>query len=205
MPDNHVISDVGQIALSDHYMIFTCVNCNVSNLGHKMARFRDYRVLNSDKFIEDICNCDILTKDLDFSLETSSDDIWLDWVNAFLEICNKHAPIKNIRVKKNRYSPWMTPDIIALINKRDYLKRKAKCDTTFNEYRKQRNDVTSAIRKAKTDYLNSVSENFRNNPKKLWGELHKVTGNSKYVNGVQSDIGPDEINDFFHKYWATDL
>ena len=197
MPDNHVISDVGQIALSDHYMIFTCVNCNVSNLGHKMARFRDYRDLNSDKFIEDICNCDILTKDLDFSLETSSDDIWLDWVNAFLEICNKHAPIKNIRVKKNRYSPWMTPDIIALINKRDYLKRKAKCDTTFNEYRKQRNDVTSAIRKAKTDYLNSVSENFRNNPKKLWGELHKVTGNSKYVNGVQSDIGPDEINDFF--------
>ena len=77
MPDNHVISDVGQIALSDHDMIFTCVNCNVSNPGHKMARFRDYRDLNSDKFIEDICNCDILAKDLDFSLETSSDDIWL--------------------------------------------------------------------------------------------------------------------------------
>ena len=63
-------------------------------------------VINSLK----ISNCGILTKDLDVSLVTSSDDIWLDWVNAFLEICNKHAPIKNIRVKKSRYSPWMTPD-----------------------------------------------------------------------------------------------
>ena len=69
-----------------------------------------------------------------FSIETSSDDIWLDWVNAFLKICNKHAPIKNIRVKQSRYSPWITPDILTLIHKRDYLKRKAKCDITFNEY-----------------------------------------------------------------------
>ena len=66
MPDNHIISDVGQIALSDHYIIFTCVNCNVTNSGHKMARFRDYRDFNSDKFIEDICNCDILANDLNF-------------------------------------------------------------------------------------------------------------------------------------------
>ena len=51
--------------------------------------------------------------------------------------------------------------------------------------------------KAKTEYLTSVSVKFQNNPKKLWGELHRVTGNSKYVNSVQSDISPDEFNDFF--------
>ena len=150
-------------------------------------------MFNCDEFIAEICNCDILSR---VSLETNCSDIWLNWVKVFLEICNKHAPIKCVRVK-DRFNPWITPDIIAMMYKRDHLKRKANCDATFNEYRKQRNAVTSAIRKAKTEYLTSVSLKHRNNPKKLWKELHRATGHSKYVNNVHNDLNPDELNDFF--------
>ena len=197
MPESHSISDVGYVSLSDHYMIFTCVDCNVERSGHKTARFRDFSRFNHEDFINDLCNCDVISKPSTILDSVSIEDTWRKWITEFIKICNKHAPIKSVRVK-NRLNPWISNAITDAMHKRDYLKRKAKNDETlFQMYRTQRNMVTKEIRKAKTEYLSSVSDKYRNNPKKLWSELNKATGNLKYLNNAQNDLSPDEFNDFF--------
>ena len=127
MPDNHIVTDVGEISLSDHYMIYTCVDCDTKNNTHRTVRCRDFNHFDNDAFIEEVRNCDILINIMHYFDENSisHNDIWLLWKQAFLNICDKYAPIKLIRVK-SRYIPWITPDIIKLIHKRDYLKAKAK-------------------------------------------------------------------------------
>ena len=197
IPESHSISDVGYLSLSDHYMIFTCVDCNAFRSGHKTVRFRDFSKFNHDDFINDLCNCDVISKP-DTMLNTMSiEDIWMRWITEFIKICNKHAPIKCVRVK-NRLNPWMSKDITDAMYKRDYLKRKANNDETlFQMYREQRNTVTKEIRKAKSEYFATVSHKYRNNPKKLWIELNKATGNMKYLNNAQNDLSPDNFNDFF--------
>ena len=76
MPENHSVCDVGQISLSDHYMVFTCVDIDAKNTGHKMVNFRDYCNFNQDEFIEDLCNCELLS-DPNALSDMTCDVIWL--------------------------------------------------------------------------------------------------------------------------------
>ena len=46
------------------------------------------------------------------------------WKNEFNRICNKHAPVKSSRVKQTE-NPWITDNILKLINHREYLLKKA--------------------------------------------------------------------------------
>ena len=43
---------------------------------------------------------------------------------AHTYICDKHAQMKSLRLKK-RTSRWMTPDIITLMDERDHVHAKA--------------------------------------------------------------------------------
>ena len=52
-----------------------------------------------------------------------TETIWSEWKAEFLRISNKHAPIK-VAMVKNRYNPWMNPDIINLMYKRDLIHNK---------------------------------------------------------------------------------
>ena len=94
----------------------------------------------------------------------------------------------------------MTPDVIEMIYKRDYLKRvaiRSKSHSDLVEYRKLRNYITVFIRKKKQCYFDDVSKKHINNPKALWNELHKVTGISKSYDGLPNDITADDMNDYF--------
>ena len=119
VPTKHEICQVAKISLSDHYMIFTCVNFLKELKDHSTRRFRDYKNFDRLKFIEDIKDTDC------FQISSIPDDIcvnamWNQWKSAFLGICQKSAPIREARVK-SRVNPWMTPEIVKLIYRRDYL------------------------------------------------------------------------------------
>ena len=45
---------MAEVALSDHYMISTCIDFNVKAYKHKTIRFRDYKMFDSDLFLRDI-------------------------------------------------------------------------------------------------------------------------------------------------------
>ena len=120
-------------------------------------------------------------------------------MNSFQEICNKHAPIKSLRVK-NRHNPWITKDIVNVMYERDYAHRKS-CESKDPKLRKTytnlRNQVTNAITLAKKEYFENVQDNFKGNTKHLWKELRRVIGDKKKDNPVPASMSSNKLNDFF--------
>ena len=78
------------------------------------------------------------------------DDMVQTWNYLFLEIMNKHAPIKNHRIKRN-----INPEILDLMKGRNKCKINGKMD----EYRNIRNTISTMIDKAKKEmYRNKLKK-----------------------------------------------
>ena len=85
-------------------------NTKPSVVDHNTVKFRDMKNFDMESFFNDLISCDILNGSQD------NDNIsWDRWKLAYTDICDKHAPMKSWRLKK-RSNPWMTHDIIKLIN-----------------------------------------------------------------------------------------
>ena len=175
VPEQHILSDVAKICLSDHYLIYTCINVNnTSKNVHNVVRFRDYKNFDENAFIDDLKHSDVLNNNCTSCIPLR--EKWVEWKQAFLNCCNKHAPVKECCRKrcrvKTRHCPWMNSNIIKLIYKRDYLKKKydrLKIPYLLTEYRNLRNSVTKLIRKEKRDYFDSVSERYSNDIVRSYG------------------------------------
>ena len=50
--------------------------------------------------------------------------MWDAWKTLFMEIVDKHAPLKTKRISK-KHSPWITYDLMWKIQKLNYFKKKA--------------------------------------------------------------------------------
>jgi hypothetical protein len=82
-------------------------------------------------------------------------DMWRIWVDMLMNVVNKHAPIRETRIGKKR-SPWITPNILQQMRSRDYFKKKfetTKDISTWNLYKKARNEVNNNLKQSKRDYL----------------------------------------------------
>ena len=149
-----------------HYLIyteFTFKKINPKKPVHNTVKFRDMKQFNPDIFINDLNNYEVLNGSL-----CDQDISWDEWKVKFNEICNKHAPIKVARLKK-RSNPWITPDVVKLMYKRDHVHAKAvrtKNDILFDQYRSLRNYVTKIIKENKQKYYNEINSLSASDPKK---------------------------------------
>ena len=155
-PGLHKSSGVVKYNFSDHYLVYTEFEFNVINQKgsiHNVMKFRDIKRFNPENFLDDLNSCEVLNGSLydeDISREK--------WKLKFNEICNKNAPIKVARLKKWS-NPWITPDVVKLMYKRDHVHAKAvrtKSDTLFDQYRSLRNQVTKVIKENKQKYYNEI-------------------------------------------------
>ena len=90
------------------------------------------------------------------------------------KIYHNSKTTKTMKSKSNRIrrEPWMTPDIMADMRKRDRL---AKKKDRRKDYKELRNNIVKRVRKAERDYLNNrIKENW-NNIKEQWKILKEVT------------------------------
>ena len=110
MPSNHIKTNVLDVCLSDHYLIYTELNLKKSvTKNSKTIMTRSYNNFSAQSFL------------LDLKLEFSSfktenldiDTAWHQWKDKFNKISSKHAPLRCRRVK-NTYKPWVTKSIISL-------------------------------------------------------------------------------------------
>ena len=76
------------------------------------------------------------------------------WYEAFLPVVEKHAPVRKRRVKHPTLPEWLSSEIIKAMKLRDRLKR----DKKFEDYKKQRNKVTSLVRAAKKGLLRKTDQ-----------------------------------------------
>ena len=77
--------------------------------------------------------------------------MWEVWKKLFLFCVDKHAPLRNKRVRSCK-SPWITPQLKKRLHARDILKLKATRSGDADDWRnfkKLRNTVNSEIKRAK--------------------------------------------------------
>ena len=108
------------------------------------------------------------------------------WENLFLEVLDVHAPLRKRRVR-NKSSPWLTPYIEKLMYKRDHLKKqsiKNWSKSLYEAYKKVRNQVNVAIKKAKTDYVSEEVDNDKGDGHRTWRAINMLLGKTSTIPGI---------------------
>ena len=96
MPELHSYTDVYEFALSDHFLVYTCVNSPISKAKHKTVRNWCYKNFEINDFLHDIEQSSLCERS---SIKDGDvDQAWCHWKTEFLRICDKHAPVSVSRV-----------------------------------------------------------------------------------------------------------
>ncbi len=196
--EKHTNTKVLKNSLSDHYCVITTISTVIGNSKnkHRVTTFRDYKNFDSDRFLEDLRKNIRIKDNCEYSNETDTE--WEQFRRSFIDISNKHAPLITRRLKQ-RCNPWIDSNVVKLMYKRDYIKRKAtklKSKTLWIEYKKLRNQVTSLCKEKKKQYVSKHTNECGNDSKKLWKFINKLT-KAKDKNSVSSSISANKFNDFF--------
>ncbi|CAB4007128.1 RNA-directed DNA polymerase from mobile element jockey [Paramuricea clavata] len=123
--DNIVRISVPQIGLSDHFPVCFIRKFNgglCREKSHLTIKYRCFKMFDSAKFIKDLENVPwqklaAIDTDPDAALDT--------FERLFNDVINDHAPMKEKRVKLWRQPPWMKPEILSKMKKRDRLLKEA--------------------------------------------------------------------------------
>lgn len=201
----HSIS-VKQLCLSDHYGVF-CNRKSNSELGkntHQTITYRSFKNFDESKFLIDLSHVPweiIQTFD-------NVDDIVLAWSSLFLEIINKHAPIKIHRVKKKYQPDWLTPEILDHMKERN----KYKLNGNTEAYKRLRNEISWLIEQAKKETYQTKIEEGKDDPKTIW-KLFKEFGANGKGNNCDSHININfddkliqkeaELTELFNSYFVN--
>ena len=196
--EKHFNNNVIKVAMSDHYCVVSdyYLHEKLTTVNHKQITFRDYRKFCSEDFVNDLSKCSDVVS-LIFE-EENLEDRWNKFKMAFLDISNKHAPFRTMRLK-DRKNPWVTPEIVRKMYRRDFMKRKAvknKDPVLFMHYRKLRNEITSELRKKRKTYYSDKLSVCAGNPKHTWKVINELTRTKKHVN-TPGNLSASSFNDYF--------
>lgn len=179
---------------SGHDLLYACLNISTPKIYPKTIHFRDYKNIDLVKLHEaagliewdDVYNCG----DVDGKVEIFN--------NVILDLFNKFAPVKTIRVK-HKYNPWITGEISNLIQQRDkawkkYAKTKDQADQ--QAFKNIRNRCKQEIRNAKLRYYHATFDNSHST-KDMWKNIKNLgIGKSKSSDNV-CKLCPDELNHYY--------
>jgi hypothetical protein len=145
-PENILNSGVIHLGISDHSMIFAVKSITVPTSGrHTTREIRDYKKIVESDFIEEILQ-------LPWDIVCQFDDpnvSWQAWKSIFLEILDRHAPIRCKRTRGTSV-PWITSNVKRLMRNRDFHKEQARKHAASAHWDKiERNRVNVATRSAK--------------------------------------------------------
>ena len=113
------------------------------------------------------------------------------WKILFDDTCNDHASWKEVRIKSCA-PPWLTNDIRYNMNERFELFKVAmanRCPEAWSAYKRVRNSVTRALRKAKASYFTKMFGEVKNSTS-FWNLVNRATNPKSW-----KTIGPIRRSD----------
>ena len=175
-------SGVFPLGISDHSLIYATMKLKNKRPPPKRIIVRDYKRLDLDSFRHDLATAPFNIA----SVFDEADDVLWAWQNLFNDICNNHAPWKQVKIRSTS-APWISDEIRYKMNRRYKLFKKAintKCPSLWQEYKRARNEVTSALRLAKASYFSNMFDEVKNTTA-YWKLLNKATNPT-----LRKSIGP---------------
>ena len=194
---------VKELTVSDHYAIFGNRKRNsfIHKHSHQTITYRSFKHFDEIAFIDDLRQ--IPWEILD-TFDAVNERVQV-WNMLFLEIVNKHVPLKQHRVRKGHQPDWLTPEII---------KERNKCKINGNQskYVLLRNKVSSMIRSAKDNMYKTKTEKGKNDPRTIW-KIFKEIGASRKTGAKDTILGQkesdrlisdeNEIANVFNEYFVN--
>ena len=92
------------------------LNFNIMHKHNEIKR-RSYAHFDTSNFLNDL---NVELSNFTFDNNCDIESLWVSWKSIFLDVCNRHAPVKYFRVKHDSH-PWVDNDIIQLIKEPDKL------------------------------------------------------------------------------------
>jgi len=201
---NVLSSRVLPFDLSDHFAVFLSYHnksLKESTNCHKILEFRSQKKFNVDDFLCELQSVPWET----IYLYTDPNEALSAWYDMFTNVLDKLAPLVKKRVKYWHQPKWMTPDVLEAINKRKYFRS----NNMTAAYKRQRNLVKSMMKKAKSDYYNSMLRNS-SDTKNMWNCIKQLGDSKKCTNGptvLKGDDGtiisdPFDIATVFNEHFS---
>lgn len=104
-------------------------------------------------------------------------DVYYAWNLLFTELCNEHAPFKQLKVRSNS----LPKEIRMFMNQRYKALKKARQlndPLLWDDYRRLRNKVSTMTKKAKADYYSNLFDEVKT-AAAYWRLLKKASGTTK--------------------------
>lgn len=194
-------------ALSDHAMVISEFNIEKPKEVPKYTYKRLLDKIDHEQFSNDLKN--ISWSNIIGLLDI--DDQVTKFNEMIINLFNKHAPIKRIKVR-TQSTPWITQNIKLMMALRDKALTRAHASKTASHldyYRGLRNYVTGAIEREKKAYFDFFINNNKDKPKQMWEHLKRTcpfSNNSNSQSTVPHHLNdPNKINKFFLDVPGRDL
>lgn len=186
-----IIAEVKQTSMSDHFTVQCTLASKVPKVRsgtHSTIVYRSFKRFNETAFLSDLSNCSF-----DDIYKSSDPDVALQsFQKIFSTVYNKHAPIRNKRVKNVSIPPWFTIDIKIATNIRDKFKK----EKNYSAFKQQRKYVKYLVRQAKKNYFNKLT--VSNSVSNIWKALNTLT--SKSFPDKAPKTGCFSASDFNHHF-----
>lgn len=151
-----------ETGLSDHHLMTVCVmKYTFPKRAPLLITYRSYKKYNNESFRNELENrlCFL-----------NSNATYENFESIFLDIINKHAPMKKKFLRANN-SPFMNKILSKAFMQRSKLKNKFnKFPSKINEenYKRQRNYCVNLLRREKKKYYNNLNINTITDNKTFW-------------------------------------
>ena len=198
-------TNVFETGLSDfHKMTVSVLKSHFPKQKPNIVSYRSYKRFRNNSFRTELDN-ELLKYDL-CNIE------YQHFLNIFLDILNKHAPIKKKYIRANQ-SNFMTRKLSKAIMKRSKLRNrflKEKTEASRKAYNIQRNYCVNLLKKTKREYFANIKINNIADNKKFWQTVtpyfsdkinHKET-----INLIHNEVtlsNDKEIAEAFNKYFCN--
>ena len=215
------ISGILTYHVSDHFMSFCIVEGKVKRVKDtpKYIEVENITPLSISNFKGAIGNSDILSK---FDLDPQADsNINYNLLSSTINKAKSlHIPKKSKKFNKRKHKkePWMTNDLLVLINKKNDMYRNWKSTVNDEEYENKKVNfktydriVSDGIQNAKHQYYFNTFISQKNNMKKTWKTIDETLNRGKNKTNFPSEFIMDqkiiaahkEIADNFNVFFAN--
>ena len=180
MPEKIIFSGVVHLGISDHSLIYSIrkINTRIKTDLQGSVEYRNFKNFNVSGFLYDLQN--IPWEEIRF--KRNVDEMWRLWKTFFVDVLDKHAPVRVKRLRKGGNIPWVSREEKEKLFKRDALKRKAiktNKEEDWRLYKSSRNVANTALRSAKRDYYANKFTNNKQNPKYAWRTINNILGRNR--------------------------
>ncbi|CAB4042566.1 Hypothetical predicted protein, partial [Paramuricea clavata] len=175
--DKILDTEVIHLGISDHSLVYLCRKLSIPKAPPKTVFTKHYQNYNVNQFNNDLS--EVFSLPLDSAILTDPNALWNDFKNKFLSVADKHAPIRQRRVK-SKYKPWLTNEIKQMSYRRDYLKKQSiKLRSAYYDkaYKRCKNKLNNLIKETKQEYFGDKLSNAKNS-KESWRTINELLNKS---------------------------